>query len=261
MLNGDYTMKLDLLNKAQLSLINKNNFRYPLAIAEKDYFLAVVLKIIYSSPLENKLVFKGGTALNHLYLDQLRFSEDLDFGTIKPVALDDIKVVLDQYDFLEIKKVSPSNFSLKINRLKFIGPLGQPNSIKLDIDLTQEVISPIKKLDYHNIYGLPVKVLGMDLREICAEKLRAINERARYRDFYDLTMALKTNSVGPKEIVSIFNKKELRKPLAKSSVLANLEIAEEAKNSGSENLYYREELSKEELDRHLGEVLSVLEAG
>lgn len=254
-------MKIDLLNKSQLSIINKNNFRYPLAIAEKDYFLAVVLKIIYSSLLKDKLVFKGGTALSHLYLDQLRFSEDLDFGSTKPVTLDDVKKIMDQYEFLEIKKVSPSNFSLKIDRLKFVGPLGQPNSIKLDIDLTQEIILPIKKLDYHNIYGLSVKVLGMDLKEICAEKLRAINERARYRDFYDLTMALKKNPLKPKEIVSILKRKKLRKPLSKPSILDNLEIAEEAKNSGSENLYYREELPKEEIEKYLGEVLAVLDSG
>lgn len=28
----------------------------------------------------------------------------------------------------------------------------------------------------------------MDIREMCAEKIRAANERARYRDFYDLYM-------------------------------------------------------------------------
>jgi len=82
-------MKIDLLNKAQLSIINKNNLRYPLAIAEKDYFLAIVLQIIYNSSLKDKLVFKGGTAIHHLYLDQLRFSEDLDFVALEPVSIDD----------------------------------------------------------------------------------------------------------------------------------------------------------------------------
>ncbi|GFP32171.1 hypothetical protein HKBW3S42_00476 [Candidatus Hakubella thermalkaliphila] len=33
----------------------------------------------------------------------------------------------------------------------------------------------------------------------------------------------------------------------------------EAKNSGSENLYYREELSKEEIEKHSGRILSVLD--
>lgn len=89
---------------------------------------------------------------------------------------------------------------------------------------------------------MPVTVMGMALKEICAEKVRAINERARYRDFYDLAIVLKSNNFKPEEILEILTQKELRKPLSSKSILSNLEIAEEAKKSGAENLYYREEL-------------------
>ena len=59
-------MTLELLTKAQLQIINRRSkLRYPLEFAEKDYFLALVSKIIYDSPLRDKLVFKGGTALHH----------------------------------------------------------------------------------------------------------------------------------------------------------------------------------------------------
>lgn len=257
--NGASTMKIDLLNKSQLSIINKNNFRYPLADAEKDYFLAIVLKILYSSSVKEKLVFKGGTALNHLYLDHLRFSQDLDFGTLDTLSLENLKEVFSEYDFLEIKKVSPSYFSLKIDRLKFIGPLGQPNSIRIDIDLTQKIIRPIRKLSYHNIYKIDVEVLGMDLTEICAEKLRAINERARYRDFYDLTMVLKKKRVEPSEIIDTLKGKELRKELRGGQILENLKIAQEAKDKGFENLYYREEIAKGEIEITLHRLLSLLD--
>ena len=37
-------MKIDLITRAQLEVINKRNLRYPLADAEKDYFLAVIPK-------------------------------------------------------------------------------------------------------------------------------------------------------------------------------------------------------------------------
>lgn len=49
-------------------------------VYEKDYFLALVSKIIRESPLIEKLVFKGVTALYHTYLPQLRFSEDFGEG-------------------------------------------------------------------------------------------------------------------------------------------------------------------------------------
>ena len=104
-------MKIDLLSRAQLSIINKNSLRYPLAIAEKDYFLAIVLQIIYSSKLKDSLVFKGGTAIHHLYLDQLRFSEDLDFQTTGKITEDDLREAFEPYEFLEILKSYKSDFT------------------------------------------------------------------------------------------------------------------------------------------------------
>ena len=70
------------LSRRELEVINRHNLKYPLAIAEKDYFLALVSKIIYDSSLRDKLIFKGGTALHHCYLNQMRFSEDLDFTSL-----------------------------------------------------------------------------------------------------------------------------------------------------------------------------------
>ncbi|MFZ3062304.1 MAG: nucleotidyl transferase AbiEii/AbiGii toxin family protein [Actinomycetota bacterium] len=99
----------------------------------------------------------------------------------------------------------------------------------------------------------------MDLSEICAEKLRAINERARYRDFYDLAMAFKKKPVKSSEIVDILKKKELRKELKEEHILKNLKIAQEAKDNGLENLYYREEITKDEIENVLGKLLPLLD--
>ena len=67
-------MNIDLITRSQLEAINKRGLRYPLADAEKDYFLAIILKIIYNSFLGELLVFKGGTVIYHCYLEQFRFS-------------------------------------------------------------------------------------------------------------------------------------------------------------------------------------------
>ena len=57
-----------MLSRQQLEIINRKTLRYPLQIAEKDYLLALVLQLITDSPLGEKLVFKGGTAIHHCYL-------------------------------------------------------------------------------------------------------------------------------------------------------------------------------------------------
>jgi predicted nucleotidyltransferase component of viral defense system len=229
-----------------------------LAVAEKDYLLALVLKILYGSHLADKLVFKGGTALHHLYLDQLRFSEDLDFGSLAEVTLDDLQEIFSEYEFLEIKKASLSDYTLKIARLRFQGPLGQPNSLRIDIDLTQEVILPARFVRYRNFYHVDVEVLGMDMVEICAEKMRAMNERARYRDFYDLAMAFKKSKVDPHRMMEILERKELRRELRKENLLENYSIAQRAKEDGRENLHYREEITKAEVEAALKKILALL---
>src|SRR3989338_2308188 len=170
MLSGAYTMMIELLDKSTLILINKK-LEYPLAVAEKDYFLAIVSKIIYDSPLRNKLIFKGGTALYHTYLPQLRFSEDLDFSANRePITLEEVRAVFTMYDFLSVKKDYVSGATIKIERLLFTGPLGQANSLKVEIDFLQNVVLPPVEMDYRNGYGVKTKVRVMDIREITAEK-------------------------------------------------------------------------------------------
>ncbi len=234
-------MTIELLNKTELQIANKH-FKYPLAIAEKDYFLALVSKIIYDSPLSEKLVFKGGTALHHIYLEQLRFSEDLDFTAAEPLALSEIKSIFEPYDFLEIKKEYISKATIKLERLKFNGPLGQPNSLKVEIDFIQNVVLPPVGMEYKNVYGVKTKVRTMDIKEICAEKVRTISDRARYRDFYDLTMIFNNFKIDFRELINLIKQKEIRKPITKKSILENWDIARQDKQNELANIFCLEEL-------------------
>jgi predicted nucleotidyltransferase component of viral defense system len=244
-------MTIELLDKSQLLLLNKT-LQYPLAIAEKDYFLAVVSKIIYDSPLRDKLIFKGGTALHHTYLPQLRFSEDLDFSSNQsPMSLEEVKEIFAPYDFLSVKKDYLSKATIKIERLLFTGPLNQPNSLKVEIDFLQNVVLPPIEMEYHNVYGLKTKVRTMDLREIAAEKIRAMNDRVRYRDFYDFTMICRKLDIDLKEIVDLVKQKEVRKPISPKNILSNWELAKEDKKNELLAIHYTEELEDENVEEVL----------
>lgn len=240
------------LTKRELEVINKKNLKYPLAIAEKDYFLAIVSKIIYDSLLRDKLVFKGGTALHHCYLDQMRFSEDLDFTSLdKNIKLENVKEIFEPYDFLEVKKEYTSNATIKLERLAYNGPLGQPNSLKVEIDFIQNVILPAKDLEYKNVWKVDTKVKVMDIREIVAEKIRATSDRARYRDFYDLFQILKNFKINLKEIVELIKRKEVRKPISQKSILANWGIVKQEKSGELQRIYYSEEVADIEIKKIL----------
>ncbi|MBI4653073.1 nucleotidyl transferase AbiEii/AbiGii toxin family protein [Candidatus Kuenenbacteria bacterium] len=242
---------IELLNREKLILLNKK-LKYPLAIAEKDYFLALISKIIFNSKIKDKLIFKGGTALHHIYLPQLRFSEDLDFSSnASKIELDEVKNIFVDYDFLKVKKKYVSDATIKIEKLQYTGLLNQPNSLKIEIDFLQNVVLPPLELDYKNVYGVKTKVRVMDIKEITAEKIRAMNDRIRYRDFYDFAMIMKKLNVNTTEVISLIKQKEIRKIISKINILENWRLARQEKQQEFSSIFYFEEVADEEVEKWL----------
>lgn len=237
-----------MITRQQLEIINRRTLKYPLAVAEKDYFLAVISKIIYDSPLKDKLIFKGGTALYHTYLPQLRFSEDLDFSANqKPLTLEAVRAVFASTDYLSIKKDYLSGATIKIEKLQYTGPLMQPNSLKVEIDFLQNVLLPPQVLKYNNVWGIECIVRVMDIKEIAAEKIRAMSDRARYRDFYDLFLLLEKYSLDLTEIVGYIKQKEIRKPITKTSIKNNLMVIGTQKETEMTQIYYSRTVDDEQI--------------
>lgn len=210
------------ITKQQLQLINRRHLRYPLDVAEKDYYLAEALRLISQSRLGGNLVFKGGTALHHCYLPQHRFSEDLDFTSLdRGLTLETVVDVLESDKTFLVKKRYSSSATIKIERLWYAGILDQPGAVKLEIDRKQNVVLPAVGMEYANVWGIPITVQVMDLREICAEKIRAAGTRARYRDFYDLYLIFDTFGVDFEEAIALLRQKEIRREISPESVAQN----------------------------------------
>ena len=229
------------LTRQQLELINKRNINYRLDIAQKDYFLALALRILYNSPLKTKLIFKGGTALHHTYLPQKRFSEDLDFTSLdKNISFDEIKSVIESDGTFIVDKVYESKFTIKIEKLKYEGLLGQNGHIKFEIDRFQNIVLAGHKSKYQNVWNVPVSPIVMDKREILAEKIRASSQRARYRDFYDLYFLLNDLKLDIDFSIGLLKKKEIRKPIISSNILKNWNIALEAKDKDLSTIHCTE---------------------
>jgi predicted nucleotidyltransferase component of viral defense system len=228
-----------MITRQQLEIINRKSLRYPLHIAEKDYLLTLVLQIIASSSSEKTLIFKGGTALHHCYLEQYRFSEDLDFSSNqKLVFLEDVQRIFEKTDYLSIKKEYSSKATLKIEKLQYIGPLVQPNSLKLEIDFLQNVLLPPQTLTYRNVWGIDFTVKVMDFREICAEKIRAMSDRARYRDFYDMFLLLEKYPINLEKVIGFIKQKEIRQPITKTNIEENWKIVVTQKDKEMNQIYY-----------------------
>jgi len=237
-----------MITRQQLEIINRRTLKYPLHIAEKDYFLALVLKLIAESSLGNATVFKGGTAIHHCYLDQYRFSEDLDFSAHrKPLTLEEVRTIFAPADYLNIKKEYLSGATVKIEKLQYTGPLIQPNSLKVEIDFSQNVLLPPQAMSYKNVWGIESIVRVMDIKEIAAEKIRAMSDRARYRDFYDLFLILEKYPLNLTEIIGYMQQKEIRKPIKKGNIKNNWIVIGTQKTAEMMEIYYSRVVPDEQI--------------
>ena len=176
-------------------------------VIEKDYVLGWVLWGIGSEPaLEGTWIFKGGTCLKKCYLETYRFSEDLDFtilpnGPVEPVDVEPLLGgVLER-----ISEESGIDFSLRPpkykarptpqsteGRIYYRGPRAarMPASIKLDLDGREKAARPtvLREIThpYSDTLPEPSVVRAYSFEEVFAEKIRAMGERSRPRDLYDI---------------------------------------------------------------------------
>jgi predicted nucleotidyltransferase component of viral defense system len=174
------------------------------SVLERDYCLAWFLSALAESDLKPILAFKGGTALKRCYFGDYRFSEDLDFTLIGPIAFEELAKRLDPV-YAAVREASGIvfNFDREDRQkhensytfyLRYAGPLPSGNDVKVDVTLREQLVYPLPERPilrgYDEFTDLPENRLirVYSLQEIVAEKTLALADRARNepRDLYDL---------------------------------------------------------------------------
>ncbi len=176
-------------------------------VVEKDYVIGWLLWGIGSeATLGEKWVFKGGTCLKKCYLETYRFSEDLDFtvlpgGPIVPADIEPpLRAALDRVaeesgiDFSQRAPVLKANASgtYTEGRIYYVGPRRTPSvaSVRLDLSASERVVRPTVRRPiahpYPDTLPDPGTVQCYSFEEVFAEKIRALGERGRPRDLYDV---------------------------------------------------------------------------
>lgn len=191
----------ELQNYARLRQLN-------LGQAEKDYIINLVLFLLSKY---RQFVFKGGTALAKAYnLD--RFSEDMDFTVTDNIDVNDImsttKKELEQFGIRsELKEVRTVANSKKYYFITegplFIGTATSRCRVVFDFSFREKLIfEPNLKKINHQLNEIPLfEINVMDLREIFAEKIRAIITRNKARDIYDLMFLIDREVDIAKEVI------------------------------------------------------------
>lgn len=242
-------MKTTLINKNELGIVSRRILKYPLHAAEKDYFLTLALKTIFSSNLRNRVVFKGGTALHHQYLSQYRFSEDLDFtSTDQNVSVKELVNVLESEECFKVKKTYSSPITAKIEKLQYSGVLDTPSSLKIDVSNVKNLVSKPRKQEYKNAWNLKFTVFVMDILETCAEKISATSGRVRYRDFYDLFLIVNELGVEINDAIELLKSKDRENEVSSSLMLENWQNAKKEKQSDLMSIFIKRDVNDYEIE-------------
>lgn len=185
---------------------------------EKDYILTWTLNGIANHKVLNKaLVFKGGTVLKKCYIEDYRFSEDLDFTLLddKLTHADFKKYLEEVFDWVkeeanitlqhkadDIHKASGSSLFY----VDYVGPLGGnigSRDIKIDITRGEKMeFDTVERNVFITYTDLPEESFTLQcysLEEILIEKMAALMGRTEPRDFYDFWYLTEIERMSVKE--------------------------------------------------------------
>jgi len=185
------------------------------AQVEQDLIICRAVIELFSRPvLRGQLAFRGGTALHKLFLKPTtRYSEDLDLvqmqaGAIGPV-MDGVHEALDSWMGTPRREQKEGNVTLTYRVSSEIAPV-VPLRLKIEIN-TRE---------HFSVLGLKEQPLHVESRwfsgqsaiptfavdELLGTKLRALYQRRKGRDLFDLWLGLTQGRANPATVVEVFRK-------------------------------------------------------
>ena len=206
------------------------------AAVEKDFVISVILLLISELPefskYSRKMAFRGGTCIKKVYFpDETRFSEDLDFTSL---TIDESNSFLEEVKHLIGRNLGITTFErTEIEyqnergldfTLYYTSLLQQRNHIAFNLSTATPVEEPKKmKVEVSPYFKGSPKVPTMSLNEIVAEKMRALLQRKKPRDVFDIWFLIYEKGVR-------LDEEMLRKKLQRSYDAAPFGKRKEAEN-------------------------------
>lgn len=182
-----------------------------LAMVEQDLILSRALVELFNQPLiQSCLVFRGGTALNKLFLKPpARYSEDIDLVQMKaePIGgvLDSIRLVLDNWLGEPKRKLTERSAKLIY---RYIAIDGTPAKLKIEINTTEHFhVQPLQKPNFavnSEWFQGSTNIITYQLEELIGTKLRALYQRRKGRDLFDLWYIAEKTQINIDQAIEIF---------------------------------------------------------
>ena len=181
---------------------------------EQDLVISRAIVDIFSRPaLANSLAFRGGTALYKLHIrPAARYSEDIDLVQTKPEAIgstiDELRAALDPWLGTPQRKVKDGSVTLLY---RFGSEDTPPLSMRLKIEINSREHFTVLGHTRHTFevasrwHKGTAQVHSYSLDELLGTKLRALYQRKKGRDLFDLALALEETDADLERIVATFS--------------------------------------------------------
>ena len=166
---------------------------------EQDLVLTKALIQLYADPyVKESFALRGGTALQKLFLNPpSRYSEDIDLVQVRPEPIGDainaIRKLLDPWLGEPRRERKQSRVTL-FYRFESEMPPIQRMRLKIEVNTGEHfmVLNPKRqRLECDsNWFRGHADILTYEIEELLGTKMRALYQRKKGRDLYDLSMAL-----------------------------------------------------------------------
>ena len=204
------------------------------AQVEQDLVIEkALLQLFNDSFLQQRMAFRGGTALHKMFLKpQVRYSEDIDLVQINAEPIKDtISAVRKQLNFLGkpvIKQKSNNNTLI----YRFESEIPPVINLRLKIEINcREHFSVLgyKEVD-HKINNTcangTCKLITFEAEEMLGTKLRALYQRKKGRDLFDLYHAFTNLDLNTENLINCYKEYmdfAVKRPPTQKQFLSNME--------------------------------------
>ena len=180
---------------------------------EQDLIICRALCDLFNAPaLKGKIAFRGGTAINKLLFKQpLRYSEDIDLVQTKaePIGTT-VDATRDALSWLGKCKREQAGHSMHLV-FKFTPEADAQATLKLKVEINtreHESLFPIRPYPFaveSDWYQGKTAIASFEPEETFGTKLRALLQRRKNRDLFDLHHGLEQLAMDPDKLIACFD--------------------------------------------------------
>lgn len=191
-----------MISKSSIDNLTRNYQTTRVNVA-REYCQHLFLSYFYQKRKSDHVLFKGGTAIRFLY-NSPRFSEDLDFTAcnittrqIETIFINSLNEVAQTRIGVELEEAKTTSGGY-LAKAEFTF-LDFKENIQIEVSMRpKRLVAASEVVLISSDYMPPYNVVSLAEKHLIEEKIQALLDRAKPRDFFDIYYLLRANLSTPK---------------------------------------------------------------